>query len=269
MLILTAILLVGWGYMILDYLSIRSDLRELKNIESQYIDQEEKIEDFKTQYESVRFHYDNLNNLNEKLRSMASIRADDQAKSNRANEQELQKKLEVAKKKGILEIISSEIGEIDSDLFYNREYNYQNLAKFFKEKKNPLTRIPLGWPVRGFVTNEFGMITDPYTGEIKSQPGIDISTRNFQQVHATADGIVLKAIEDDYLGNLLVIDHGNGFVTRYGHLARFEVEEGDIVQKGRIIAQAGLTGRTTGPRLHYEILLNSIPQNPIKFMVDQ
>ena len=266
--ILTVVLLTGWVYMILDYLSIRSDLRELEDIESLYLNQEEKIKEFTKKFESVQFHFENLSTLNEKLRSMASIRAESQSKSNREKEEEYQKKIEIAKKEGILETISTEVAEVDSDLYYNREYNYQNLTKFFKEKRNPLTRVPYGWPVKGFVINEFGLTADPYTGEIRTQPGIDISTRNFHPVHAPADGIVIELNKDDYFGNLLIIDHGNGFITRYGHLVRFEVEEGDVILKGRIVAQAGISGRTTGPRLHYEILFNNIPQNPVKYMRD-
>lgn len=266
--VLTAVLLAGWVYMILDYFSLRSDLRELEDIESRYLNQEEKIKEFSTKFENVQFHFENLNTLNEKLRSMASITAESQAKSNREKEEEYQKKVEVAQKDGILETISTEVTEVDSDLYHNREYNYLNLTKFFKEKRNPLARIPNSWPVKGFIVNEFGLTADPYTGEIRTQPGIDISTRNFHPVNAPADGIVIELNKDDYFGNLLVIDHGNGFVTRYGHLVRYEVEEGDVIVKGKVIAQAGISGRTTGPRLHYEILFNNIPQNPAKYMRD-
>ena len=112
------------------------------------------------------------------------------------------------------------------------------------------------------------MSNDPFTGEIKPEYGINITTPNFHSIYSPADGIVFSIERNDELGNQLMLDHGNGFMTKYGHIAKFEVSVGDIVRKGKIIAQAGNTGRTTGSRLHYEILINGVPQNPKNYLSD-
>ncbi len=128
------------------------------------------------------------------------------------------------------------------------------------------TSAPTIWPVMGPITGAFGERIDPFNGEGAFHSGVDISCRYGQPVLAPADGIVTYADYYNGYGRMLQIDHGNGISTRYGHLAGFAVSDGQSVRRGEVIAYVGLTGRSTGPHLHYEVRIHDTPVNPHKFL---
>ncbi len=261
-------LISAWVYMIMDYAKTRNQLLDYEAIQQQYQKEEQQLQEFATRYETLDLHFENLKAFNHKLNQMMRTRSEKKSENDRESVQKQKQKIELARESGVLEIIATDSSKIDSDLKYGQEIRFDNLVHFFRERPNLFTRIPSSLPVKGYLVNIFGTSSDPFTGEISPQDGIDIATRSFHPVYAPADGIAVALSTDETYGNLLVVDHGNGFVTRYGHLAKFEVNHGDIVRKGKIIAQAGNTGHTTRPRLHYEVLLNGIPQNPVKYIVD-
>jgi murein DD-endopeptidase MepM/ murein hydrolase activator NlpD len=124
---------------------------------------------------------------------------------------------------------------------------------------------PSIWPTIGNISAFFGQRDDPFgSGEAEYHTGLDISTDKGNPVVATAAGIVESASYSGNYGNLLVIDHGFGLTTRYAHLASFAVKVGDHVQRGRVVGYVGTTGRTTGPHLHYELLVNGALTNPLR-----
>ena len=114
--------------------------------------------------------------------------------------------------------------------------------------------------------NEYGVRTDPVTNQMISNYGISIVTSNNAPVHSTASGLVLYAGKDENFDNLLTLDHGNGYITRYGYLGTIEAEAGDLVEKGDVIAQMSNTEQAAGSHLYYEVSLNHITQNPIKYI---
>jgi murein DD-endopeptidase MepM/ murein hydrolase activator NlpD len=122
------------------------------------------------------------------------------------------------------------------------------------------------WPLMGWLTSNFGMRSDPMNGSPDFHAGLDISADKGTPVHATADGTVQLAAFNGNYGNCVEISHGFGIGTRFGHLSRFVVHPGQHVTRGDIIGYVGTTGRTTGAHLHYEILLNGQPINPLKFL---
>lgn len=122
------------------------------------------------------------------------------------------------------------------------------------------------WPVEGQVTGSFGERIDPFNGEGAFHSGVDIASAYGQPVIAPADGVVSFA---DFLGGygkVIMIDHGHGISTRYGHLSGFAVVAGQHVQRGDSIGYVGLSGRSTGPHLHYEVRINDTPVNPYKYL---
>jgi murein DD-endopeptidase MepM/ murein hydrolase activator NlpD len=125
---------------------------------------------------------------------------------------------------------------------------------------------PSLWPVMGPITGAFGERIDPFNGEGAFHSGVDISSHYGQAVLAPADGTVTYADFYNGYGRLLQIDHGNGITTRYGHLSGFAVADGQTVHKGEVIGYVGLTGRSTGPHLHYEVRIHDTPVNPHKFL---
>lgn len=126
---------------------------------------------------------------------------------------------------------------------------------------------PSGWPVDGgYITSGYGARTDPFTGLRSSHPGVDFAAAEGSEVLAVAGGIVSDAGERNGYGELVEINHGNGYVTRYGHNSRILVKVGDRVVKGQAISLMGSTGRSTGPHVHFEVLLNGNTVNPEQYI---
>ena len=126
--------------------------------------------------------------------------------------------------------------------------------------------IPSIWPVRGQITGGFGERMDPLSGEGSFHSGLDISAPFGSNVEAAGDGIVFHAGPDSGYGNSVLIDHGYGITTKYGHLSKVKVVVGQEVKRGQIIGAVGTTGRTTGPHLHYEVHVSETPVNPAKYL---
>jgi murein DD-endopeptidase MepM/ murein hydrolase activator NlpD len=123
------------------------------------------------------------------------------------------------------------------------------------------------WPVSGRVTSSFGERQDPLlTGEGEFHTGVDIAAAFGAGVHAAADGVVEKAGWETGYGRVIILDHGNGIQTLYAHLSGFVVTSGQQVRRGQVIGYVGLSGRTTGPNLHYEVRIHNTPVNPHKYL---
>jgi len=129
-----------------------------------------------------------------------------------------------------------------------------------------LADAPSLWPVVGPITSSFGERQDPFNGEGAFHAGIDISTSFGQAVRATADGVVLTAGLASGYGREVLVDHGHGVQTLYGHLSGFAVSSGQEIQRGQIIGYVGTSGRSTGPHLHYEVRIRNTPVNPHKYL---
>ncbi|HEY6106276.1 MAG TPA: M23 family metallopeptidase [Anaeromyxobacteraceae bacterium] len=149
-----------------------------------------------------------------------------------------------------------------------QEASLRELQEYFDDQKSLLASTPSVWPTRGWVTSDFGLRLDPYSADREMHGGMDIATQHGQQVVAPSDGtVVFNGTEGGY-GKVLVIDHGYGVKTRYGHLSEVFVQLGDRVKRGQKVAAVGNTGRSTGPHLHYEVRVNGIAENPRKFILD-
>jgi murein DD-endopeptidase MepM/ murein hydrolase activator NlpD len=129
-----------------------------------------------------------------------------------------------------------------------------------------LAAIPNGRPSKGYITSGFGTRADPFTGGHAHHMGIDFSARIGDPVLAAAGGVVSFAGVKSGFGNVVEVDHGNGYTTLYGHNSRLIVRAGDIVRAGQQLAKAGSTGRSTGPHVHFEVHVNGRPVNPRPFL---
>lgn len=126
--------------------------------------------------------------------------------------------------------------------------------------------VPSMWPVRGRIMAGFGQRLDPFSGEGAFHSGVDISAPMGTRVESGGDGIVLEAGWDTGYGNAIVVDHGYGMSTKYGHLSKIFVVVGQEVKRGEVIGAVGMTGKATGPHLHYEVIVNETPVNPMKYL---
>ena len=135
-----------------------------------------------------------------------------------------------------------------------------------EDQKLLLKAIPSMWPLKGYVTREFRV-----TGGEKHEqyhPGMDIAAKRNTPVRASAEGVVTTSGWDETYGYLVVIDHGFGFTTVYGHNSRNLVNVGDRVGRGQTIAFLGSTGKSTAPHLHFEVRKNGVPEDPRKYLLD-
>jgi murein DD-endopeptidase MepM/ murein hydrolase activator NlpD len=128
---------------------------------------------------------------------------------------------------------------------------------------------PSIWPVTGWLSSPYGGRRDPFTGQDDFHPGLDISAPQGEAVLSPADAIVSAAGPGGDYGNLVVLDHGYGIVTKYGHLSRFAVSAGQAIKRGDVIAYVGTTGRSTSPHLHYEIWINGRLTNPMRLLAQR
>ncbi len=125
---------------------------------------------------------------------------------------------------------------------------------------------PSTWPIVGWLTSGFGNRRDPFTGQPDFHTGLDISAQYGTPIRATADGRVESAGYSGNYGNAVVVSHGYGISTRFGHLSRFASRVGQRVKRGEVIGYVGATGRATSSHLHYEILMNGQPINPLRLL---
>jgi murein DD-endopeptidase MepM/ murein hydrolase activator NlpD len=126
--------------------------------------------------------------------------------------------------------------------------------------------VPTLWPVVGEITGHFGERLDPFSGEGAFHAGIDIASHYGDTIRATADGVVAVMDQRAGYGRLVVIDHGFGVTTWYGHLSGFATHVGTHVKRGDIIGYEGQSGRSTGPHLHYEVRIYNTPVNPWRYL---
>lgn len=126
--------------------------------------------------------------------------------------------------------------------------------------------VPTLWPVKGEITGHFGERLDPFSGEGAFHAGMDIASHYGDQVRATADGVVSAVDQRAGYGRLVVIDHGFGVTTWYGHLSGFNTQTGMHVKRGDVIGYEGASGRSTGPHLHYEVRIYNTPVNPWRYL---
>jgi murein DD-endopeptidase MepM/ murein hydrolase activator NlpD len=125
---------------------------------------------------------------------------------------------------------------------------------------------PTLWPVEGRITAGFGERTDPFNGEGAFHRGVDISSPYGTRVIAPADGVVQYADFINGYGRAIIVQHGQGVSTLYGHLSGFGVSPGQIVHRGDTLGYVGISGRSTGPHLHYEVRIFNTPVNPYKYL---
>src|SRR5450755_1562784 len=128
------------------------------------------------------------------------------------------------------------------------------------------TYTPAIWPVLGHITDSFGERLDPFSGEGAFHTGVDVASDYGAPVHATADGVVTIAENHSGYGRVVVIDHGFGITTWYAHLSAFSAVPGARVKRGEVVGYTGISGRSTGPHVHYEVRMNNAPVNPWRYM---
>ncbi|MEE8408110.1 MAG: peptidoglycan DD-metalloendopeptidase family protein [Myxococcota bacterium] len=175
---------------------------------------------------------------------------------------------EMVDSKLALRIIDSKLDEVESES-RAQEKNLRELDDYFAENLSLLATTPSIRPTRSkLLTSTFGVRTDPYTNHRVMHKGIDFAADHGADVIAPADGVVIFVGNRGGYGKTVVLDHGFGIQTHYGHLSAYRVEIGQRIKRGQVIAGVGNTGRSTGTHLHFEVRFNGMPQDPEKYILD-
>jgi len=166
------------------------------------------------------------------------------------------------------------VGKMRSDLMNlehmasSQEESFAELKDYLAKRSVMLASTPSILPAKGWVTSSYGSRVSPFTGTPQHHTGLDIANRVGTPVVASADGMVVQVGKEANLGRFVVISHGYGIKTTYGHLSETKVRAGQKVKRGVLIGEMGNTGRSTGPHLHYAVSVNGLNVNPEKYIVD-
>lgn len=271
--------MVFFTYVLYDYFNLKKSLsgeKELKtSIISQsdeIISQRKQIQKFAGEINELKSKLVALNNFEKKIRIIANIEntADNESLFGvgGANPEDLDSQVPLKEKhNSLMREMHEQAKQLDLAAI-GQEKRFGSLLECLKGKRNLLSCTPAIRPTKGWLTSGFGYRVSPFTGLREFHKGLDIATRKGTSIIATADGIVTYAGRKGLLGNVVIIDHGHGIVTRYGHCLKTLKKRGDAVKRGDTIAVVGNTGRSTGPHVHYEVMLNGIPVNPSKYILN-
>lgn len=149
-----------------------------------------------------------------------------------------------------------------------RAESLEGLLEQLDDKRQRLVSMPSIWPARGWLTSRFGPRVSPFTGRRQLHAGIDIAAAGGTPIYAPARGRVTFAGRKGPLGNALVVDHGYGVKTVYGHTSKLDVKAGDTIERGQKIGEIGSTGRSTGPHLHYAVEVHGKLKDPLDYIFD-
>ncbi|MGV3624306.1 MAG: M23 family metallopeptidase [Archangium sp.] len=267
-----AVFLIG-GVMAVHYASVVSDSRENPALRDENLKLKAELAVIREQLQHVGQTLDRVERFDQKLRAITLL-SDPQR--NLAMGPTEQQPLAASGDNQFIrskdnegpQVLGAKLDKLSAEAT-RQEQSLQELQAYFQDQKSMLASVPSVWPVRGWVTSDFGSRLDPYTSERVMHSGLDIAGPHGKEVVAPSDGTVVFAGLEGGYGNVIVIDHGYGIKTRYGHLAAIKVKAGERIKRGDTIANMGNTGRSTGPHLHYEVRVNGIAQNPRKFILDE
>lgn len=213
-----------------------------------------------------------LEAVSERVAGMAGMKPDElkkiEAEPKSASGGPLVSMLDAKPTTRILQDLNEQMGNLQS-LSERDADMFTLIESHLFEKRLEALMVPSSAPVIGPIGSGFGFRTDPFTHRPALHTGLDFPADPGTSIMAAAGGVVLSAGPHPQYGQLVELDHGNGLVTRYAHTSRMLVKQGDLVKRGQKIAEVGNTGRSTGPHLHFEVLVEGVQQNPSKFLASQ
>jgi murein DD-endopeptidase MepM/ murein hydrolase activator NlpD len=255
-----------------DYIQFKKKAYELNQLRQLAQAQKSHINFFLARIEDIENQFSRLKDFDKRIRIVTNLERGPSTTSlmglGGPSPSDIREKLKAERDdNGLIQQMRSDIERLQSEAL-SMEESLSELENLLRAKKELLAYTPSIWPVQGWLTSGFGFRTNPFTGLIQIHEGIDISNRVGTPVVAPANGIISDIGEDFLLGKILVISHGFGTTTRYGHLNKVLVKVGQKVKRGEKIAEVGESGRTTGPHLHYEVRVDSIPNNPMRYILN-
>ena len=269
---LFAFVLLLTTFFFCDYIQVRKKAFELNRLRQEAQTQKSHIQFFSARIEDLEKQLSKLKDFDKKIRIIANLERAGETTPimgmGGPSPSDIREKLKGGNgEDGLVQQMRTDIERLQSEAV-SREESLSELEKLLQNKKEMLAHTPSIWPVMGWVTSSFGFRTNPFTGLTQMHEGMDISNRVGSLVIAPASGIVSDTGNDYAHGKFVVISHGFGITTRYNHLSQVLVRAGQKVNRSDKIAEVGNTGQSTGPHLHYEVRVNGIPINPMRYMLN-
>lgn len=262
------ILLVTSSIVFLDYVNVKKKEIDLTTLKEQTKIQNVQIQTFADKINDMEAELSRLRSLDTKIKVLTNTGDEPRADSGRMSlgGKGGPEAMQISfNKEPVLKDMMARLDRLSLETRV-QENKLHELHAALEMEKSLTSATPSLWPVRGYVSSGFGDRESPFDSSSEFHEGIDISAPFGSPVAAAADGVVTLAELNAGLGNAVAIDHGYGFVSRYGHLSGILVREGDKVKAGQKIGLVGSTGRSTGPHLHYEVAVNGFKVNPMKYL---
>lgn len=271
--------LIFFAFFIYDYCNLKNTYINTHEFESkissqldEIVNQRKQIQNFAGEINKLKSKLVDLAGFEKKIRIIANIEEISDQESffgiGGSIPEDINAQLPLAKKhNSLIREMHEQVEQLEL-ASTNQKNEFEYLFKHLEDQRNLLSSTPAILPTDGWISSKFGHRKSPFTGLRELHRGLDIATRKGTPIIATADGVVTYAGKKGLMGNLIVIDHGHGMVTRYAHIHKFLKKRGDVVKRGDTIALVGNTGRSTGPHVHYEVHLNGIPVNPERYILN-
>lgn len=264
--------LLSTTFFFCDYIQVKKKVFELSRLRQETEVQKSQIHFFSARIEDLEKQLSKLKEFDRKIRILANLERGQESTPfmgmGGPSPSDMRDKLREQKdEKGLVQQLKSDVERLQSEAV-SSETSLSELERLLGSKKEMLVHTPSVWPAMGWVTSGFGFRTNPFTGLTQMHEGIDIANRKGADVYVPANGIVSDVGNDWGHGKILVVSHGFGMTTRYSHLDKIIVKVGQRVKRGEKVAEVGMTGKTTGPHLHYEVRLNGIPVNPMRYILN-
>ncbi len=268
--ILAAVILIAWVFS--DYQTVKTQIPKLAYLQKENKHQKVQLANLSQKIDHINRKMIELKKFDHKLRVMVNLETSED------NPQFLgiggsdptvlnpDYTVEKAHKK-LVRLMHHSLDNLNTEISVQIQ-DKAELYRFLQEQKSMLACTPSVWPTKGWISSEFGYRISPFTNEREFHKGLDISARMKTIIIAPADGVVASVRRTHGYGRMLHINHGYGLKTVYAHLTKSLVTKGQYVKRGQKIALLGNSGRTTGPHLHYEVHLNGVPVNPLRYILN-
>jgi murein DD-endopeptidase MepM/ murein hydrolase activator NlpD len=281
------LLLAGFGYVVYDYLNLKRDARQISGratevafqLETSHAEiehQRKQIQTFAKEITTLKEKLLTLNDFESQIRIIANLDKSDEEENLFGVGGSIPEDLEAnvplkQKHNSLMREMHDQIEQIEMAAV-NQRSGFESLLKSLEDQQNLLASTPTIRPISpradSWITSRFGYRISPFTKKKEMHKGYDIAANKGTPILATADGVVTFVGNRGLYGKMVTVDHGHGIITRYGHCSKVLKKRGEKVNRWDTIALVGNTGRSTGPHVHYEVMLNGVPVNPEKYILN-
>lgn len=263
-LVLAALLILTTGTIGYLYHNSQEEIRNVENIKKDNLQKDETIELLSEEIKAIEEQQQNINSKQEEIKHLMGIKTEKSKDTtpSRGGQGGFEKIRSNDEESEVLYLVQ----DIKTSLA-KQEQELDELLAMVNNNTDYFRSVPNQWPAEGEISSNFGWRKSPFGGRSESfHDGIDIANNSGINIVAAADGTVISTGWQGAYGKTIIIDHGFGFKTKYGHNSTILVDEGEKVKKGQVVAKMGTTGRSTGPHLHFTVFKWDNPQDPMIYL---